>query len=201
MIKKHWSEFELIALLAVVVLTVSHFHRKEERPAATPTPVAAVDAIPRDDTRWQSHFLLAGEAIGLKDWVRAEGELREAHREALLFPAHDKKLAETLDDLGLVYFSQGRLEDAVRVQGQAVASLLLARGPSEPELQLYIQRYQWAVKQLDTQPPNVPVQAYEFLAHYDPGMPAQRYQRELQRLRGDYEALGQTESLEALERL
>ncbi len=188
---KRWSEFELLALLVVVALSVSYFHRTDSEPRNEPTPIPTAVDWEAKAAQWREHFQNANLAIEAKDWELAERELVVARALARTFPAGDRKLAETLDDLGLVYFSQAQPLRAAKIQGQAVSSLVLAAGPSDPEVKVYIERFGWAVKQLEfTADVPRPEQPFEFVLAFDPDLPEGRYKQEMGRLRNELEELG-----------
>ena len=46
------------------------------------------------------------------------------------FAERDWRFAETLDELGLIYFMRGQFGESEKAQGAAVAELLLAAGPT-----------------------------------------------------------------------
>lgn len=183
---KRWSEFELIVLVGIVALVVTFVqkgHLFESSEGDKAPPVVAVTE--KDYEAWEVHFKTAQQAVHEKDFELAERELLAAEQLARLFPAGDKRLAETLDDMGLVYFSMGDPAKAMEVQGRAVAALLLSQGPNDPELDVYIQRFAWAHREAksDSVLLRTPV---EFLAAYNPGTSDARYMEESLRLRQDH---------------
>lgn len=192
---KRWSEFELLILVGVVALAVSFFHSHELSGSETP-PVTVLSQ--RDLSEWEHHYERAQRAIQEREFVFAEGELLEAERISRSFPAHDDRLAESLDDLGLVYFSLSKPKLAMQAQGRAVSALLLAKGPSASELSIYIERYGWARQRVQDASSTNPENPYDFLRAYDPGLPKWRYEREMGKLLEDYQELGDQGALEAL---
>lgn len=103
---------------------------------------AALDVPPSDrDREWNVRYA--------RTWDAAEapepGDDAVAHAcEALAlsagFDARDWRFAETLDELGLLHFERGDFEASARAQGMAAAEMLLAKGPSAPEVALFVQR-------------------------------------------------------------
>jgi tetratricopeptide (TPR) repeat protein len=89
---------------------------------------------------WHTHQQDGWDAIRQKDYHAARVALQSALNEAEHFTATDRRLAETLDDLGLVYYSLGNDYEAEQMQGRAVAELLLARGPGDPDVAVFISR-------------------------------------------------------------
>ena len=103
------------------------------RPATTPS-------LEERQQQWQQNFSQSFEAIRQGDFDKAERHLGEARALAADFPAGDRSLAETYDDMGLLYYKTQRIEDCKRAQASAITALLLAGGPDDPELSLYIDR-------------------------------------------------------------
>ncbi|MGE0488990.1 MAG: hypothetical protein AB7S38_07215 [Vulcanimicrobiota bacterium] len=90
---------------------------------------------------WKQHFSQSFEAIRQEDYARAERHLEQARALAVDFPANDRSLAETYDDMGLLYYKTQRLEQCRQAQVSAITALLLAGGPEDPELELYLDRF------------------------------------------------------------
>ena len=82
----------------------------------------------------------AWEAIEANDLKKAEQELLEAARLENALSGGDSRLAEVFDDLGLVYFKQGRLDRAEHFQTRAVGEALMATGVRGEMVQLYCDR-------------------------------------------------------------
>jgi len=98
-----------------------------ERVAVTP------DGSPAE-AAWNRSYANGFRATGLADWNLAEAEFCRALEAARSFGPRDWRFAETLDELGLVYYSLGEYDDAEAAQGAAVAELLLALGPQDARL-------------------------------------------------------------------
>lgn len=90
----------------------------------------AADGGPAE-AAWNRSYANGFRATGLGDWNRAELEFCQALEAARSFGPRDWRFAETLDELGLVYYSLGEYHDAEAAQGSAVAELLLALGPQD----------------------------------------------------------------------
>ena len=146
--------------------------------------------------QWYDQFAIAQQALERDELLKAERALVTAEFLARGLNAGDSSLAQTLDDLGQVNFRMGKFKKAEDYQGQAVAALLLAKGPEAEELSIYIQRYGWAQKAVQkahavpTTPP-----AVDFLSSYSPGYSENRLKQELSRLRGEYAQFNDQDAL------
>ena len=89
---------------------------------------------------WYALYDDAWEAIRNEDYALASKILQTALAHAEHFDTSDRRLAETLDDLGLVYFQLNNDFTAEMMQGRAVSELLLARGPGDPHVAVFITR-------------------------------------------------------------
>ena len=89
---------------------------------------------------WHDHHQQGWTAIQRQDFTAAEQHLLAALAIAEHFDSCDRRLAETLDDLGLVYFSLNNDHQAELMQGRAVGELLLAKGFRDPDLPTYATR-------------------------------------------------------------
>ena len=104
-------------------------------PASCREHVAVSPTVPDGgaaEAAWNRSYASGFRATGLGDWNQAEREFCQALEAARHFGPRDWRFAETLDELGLVYYSLGEYDDAEAAQGAAVAELLLALGPQEP---------------------------------------------------------------------
>ena len=89
---------------------------------------------------WHRHYQDAWESIRQKNFATAQGQLLLALQHAEHFEPPDKRLAGTLDDLGLVFYSLNNDGTAEQMQGRAVGELLLSRGVNDPKLMVLITR-------------------------------------------------------------
>ena len=81
------------------------------------------------DADWGESYRRGLGAIAREDFALAEREMCAALAAVRDAPARDWRFAETLDELGLIAFSLRDYELAERVQGAAIAEMLLAVGP------------------------------------------------------------------------
>ena len=81
------------------------------------------------DKRWNDSYRRGFRAIEGNDYFVAETEMCRALLAARDFDARDWRFAETLDELGLIAFELRDFELAERMQGAAIAEMLLAVGP------------------------------------------------------------------------
>lgn len=100
-------------------------------------PILSVD---QHNQAWHVSHQDGWEAINRKNYRLAEKHLLLALQHAEDFESTDRRLAETLDDLGLVYFQLGNDYLAEQMQGRAATELLLTRGPSDPDIALFLTR-------------------------------------------------------------
>jgi tetratricopeptide (TPR) repeat protein len=185
--KKQQFKIEFILVLLVVGFVVSLLQPRTPTDQAT----AASTLFPLPDTNqeklWEEHFGMAGLALKDNDFESARQHLEKARALAVDFPPGDRRLAETLDDLGLVYFSMGKPEQAAQIQGSAVAALLMSSGPDDPDLTIYMERYGWAVtKAAGNSSPPTPKEPYRFIADHATGASNQRMVEELKALEAAY---------------
>lgn len=126
---------------------------------ATPTPAESPDPVsagPNRSLPEACNGLISGEAIW-NDAYQAgfEATRRGDHEAAKLAmcqalaavsnsPADDWRFAETLDELGLVFYRLRDYDTCVAVQGRAVAEILLAQGPDSPDVGKYVERLLFA---------------------------------------------------------
>ena len=82
------------------------------------------------EASWNKHYKDGHNATRRGDYNQAEREMCLALKQAQNFDARDWRFAETLDELGLIYFMQEQYGEAEKAQGAAVAELLLAAGPT-----------------------------------------------------------------------
>jgi len=97
-----------------------------EAPSADDSP-AAPDRDP--DRQWNDAYLHGLRAIENGEYDVAEAEMCRALIAAREFGPRDWRFAETLDELGLIAFQLRDYELAERLQGAAIAEMLLAAGP------------------------------------------------------------------------
>ncbi len=85
----------------------------------------------RQDTPapWNEAYTQGFRAIMRSEYETAEAEMCRALLMARGFEARDWRFAETLDELGLIAYELHNLELAERMQGAAIAEMLLAVGP------------------------------------------------------------------------
>jgi len=132
-----------------------------ERPLPRPCDELAAGAHVADASAtvlWNHHYRAGFAAIRDGDLGRAEREMCSALAAARGFAADDWRFAETLDELGLIAYSRGELAAAERLQGAAVAEILLIRGPGPqaeeepsckvPSVPLYLERLGIALVEL-----------------------------------------------------
>jgi hypothetical protein len=81
------------------------------------------------ETRWNDAYLRGFRAIERGEHGFAESEMCGALLAAREFGPRDWRFAETLDELGLIAFELRDFELAERLQGAAIAEMLLAVGP------------------------------------------------------------------------
>lgn len=89
---------------------------------------------------WYAHHHDGWLAIRAGDYAQAQQHLTEALRYAEHFDSVDRRLSETFDDLGLVYYQLGKDFEAEQMQGRAVTELLLAKGARDSDLPIFITR-------------------------------------------------------------
>jgi len=81
------------------------------------------------ESRWNQFYQRGFRAIERGDHDAAEQEMCRALLAAHRFGPRDWRFAETLDELGLIAFTLRDFDLAERVQGAAIAEMLLAVGP------------------------------------------------------------------------
>lgn len=81
------------------------------------------------DKNWNDSYQRGFRAIERGEYDVAEAEMCRALLAAREFGARDWRFAETLDELGLIAFQLRDFDLAERVQGAAIAEMLLAAGP------------------------------------------------------------------------
>ncbi len=99
----------------------------------------AMKAPARDDAakHWNDSYRRGFRAIERGEYDVAEREMCGALIAAREFGPRDWRFAETLDELGLIAFQLRDFELAERMQGAAIAEMLLAVGPhGEPQEEL-----------------------------------------------------------------
>lgn len=131
--RKRRSEFELFFLLTLVALAAAWYARTHLR-GEQPLP----------NLSWEEHFHRAELAIAQGELGQAERELLRARGLARDFEAGDDRLARTLDKLGKVYFNAEDYSQAKACQSDAVAALLLARGPHDERIEGWVKSYLWS---------------------------------------------------------
>ncbi|MEL7058751.1 MAG: hypothetical protein AAGN46_01870 [Acidobacteriota bacterium] len=99
-------------------------------PASCDAALHGLSAAPdaRSAARWNRDYRAGIEAIGVRDLDRAEALFCRSLQAARSFPAEDLRFAETLDELGLVFYLRADLENAEAMQGAAVTERLLSVG-------------------------------------------------------------------------
>ena len=119
------------------------------------------------DRLWNTSYREGFRAIEAGDYATAEREMCRALLAARDFGPRDWRFSETFDELGLIAFQFGEFERAERMQGAAVAEMLLAVGPGgvPPDLldttegtvmrpdcasgvRVYTERLGWVLEQL-----------------------------------------------------
>ena len=101
--------------------------------------------------QWLEHYRGGWAAIEEQDFLEAETRLRRALAAAQTFKDLDRRYAETLDDLGLVYVKLGNFQMAEKMQGRAVGELMLSAGPWDRRIGLFIDRLGSIYQQLGKQ--------------------------------------------------
>lgn len=125
----------LLELSLVILLVASAVWWVTQRPGEP--------SLQERQQEWKQHFSQSFEAIRQEDYARAERHLEQARALAIDFPPRDRSLAETYDDMGLLYYKTQRLEECRKAQASAITALLLAGGPDDPELGLYLDRFSY----------------------------------------------------------
>ena len=194
---------ELLMVLVVVASVAWIFQQPKTSPEFGVTEQTFT--LEQQQEEWASIFGRAQAAIRVADLERAEAQLLKAEALAKDFPPGDMSLAETLDDLGQVTFRQSQWARAESFQGRAVAARLLAGGPDDGELAIYVQRYEWALAKwkptLEIEMSSGKIAAYNFVLDYQTGVSTQRFTAELTRLKSEYQEKYDTEALVALNKL
>lgn len=90
---------------------------------------APARATPEPDSRWNEFYRGGIEAVERGAYADAEAGMCRALLVAREFGPRDWRFAETLDELGLIAYSVRDFELAERMQGAAIAEMLLAVGP------------------------------------------------------------------------
>lgn len=106
-------------------------------------PILSAD---QHNQAWHINYQDGWEAINHKNYVLAEEHFLLALQHAEAFESTDRRLAVTLDDLGLVYFQLGNDYLAEQMQGRAVTELLLTRGPDDPDIAVFLTRLDYIFK-------------------------------------------------------
>jgi hypothetical protein len=119
------TAFVLGALLGGPYLADSPQRWAPERCLEYRQAPAAGDA----DKRWNDSYRRGFRAIERGEYDVAESEMCRALFAAREFDARDWRFAETLDELGLIAFQLRDYDFAERVQGAAIAEMLLSAGP------------------------------------------------------------------------
>ena len=97
--------------------------------AATHDPSPTASRETDADSRWNAAYRRGRRAIERGAYVEAESAMCGATLAARDFGPRDWRFAETLDELGLIAFELRDFDLAERVQGAAIAEMLLAVGP------------------------------------------------------------------------
>lgn len=114
----------------VVVLSIVHpVLRAAERGLPPHCAGVAAAADESADRTWNEAYRAGFKAIEVEDYTGAETEMCRALGAARSFGPRDWRFAETLDELGLIAFQLRDYELAERMQGAAIAEMLLAVGP------------------------------------------------------------------------
>lgn len=107
------------------------------------------------EERWNDDYRQGWQELEKGELDLAERSYCEALLSAMVFPDADIRFAETLDELGLVYFQSGEFAKSEAAQGAATAEILLALGPTAPgqtpeekqqyssSLEIYLGRLSW----------------------------------------------------------
>lgn len=151
---------------------------------------------------WHAHYHDGWMAIRVGDHAQAQQHLTEALRHATHFDSADRRLPETLDDLGLVYFQLGKDFEAEQMQGQAVTELLLAKGARDPDLPIFIARLGY-IYQRQGRPSEIsPIQEQPYMI-FEKGYAIHnlRLAERLDALSYEYERDGNTEAVKYLSAL
>lgn len=90
---------------------------------------ADVGTTSEAESRWNQSYRRGFRAVERGEYHVAEQEMCRALLAALRFGPRDWRYAETLDELGLIAFTLRDFDLAERVQGAAIAEMLLAVGP------------------------------------------------------------------------
>lgn len=189
--KKRRIEFELFFLVAVIALAALSYHRSQQAPF-----------VP--NLTWEEHFERGSQAAKLGDLELAELHLLRCRGLGKTFPPGDDRLARSLDMLGYVYFNADQYQRSMHHQADAVAALLLARGPGDSRVEGWAKRYLWAKSRtedgLSFRNDDPLAYPHQFVATYRPLTSAQRHQMELKFLTGAYKLLGDHKALASLQK-
>lgn len=192
MTKRRRPEFELFFLLALVALAAAWYARTHLR-GEQPLP----------NLSWEEHFQRAGVALDQGNLSQAERELLRARSLAVEFEVGDDRLAQTLERMGETYFRADDYAQARAVRGDAVAALLLARGPYDSRVESWIDRYLWAKSRTEDgisffqrDPATRP---HQFVVDYRPLTSPGRHGQELQNLRTAYKYAENGRAVRALD--
>lgn len=187
--KRRRVDFELLFLLSLIAVGAWVFHSDVEAPLI--------------HLSWEQHFEQGTRAIAAGDLTTAQRHLLRARGLAKGFPAGDDRLARTLDELGHLYFNADDYPRSMHHQANAVAALLLAKGPSDPRVAPWVSRYLWAksrtsdgISWSNQDPIRYP---HDFLLAYQPLTGQVRHQRELNSLVAVYKIRGDRKALAILE--
>lgn len=146
---------------------------------------------------WEKLYKKGTDYIYLGKPERAVEPLSEAAKIAVNFPAGDRNLAETYDDLAQAYFRMKEYQKAEAAQGKAVAALVLAEGPDARDLSIFVERFGFATHQ-SINPEGFP--AYTLVGTHTP-YDGERFERERETLIVRYRDRGDLQAVEFLESL
>ena len=86
------------------------------------------------EAEWKTHMDAGESAYGAGDYRAANARFEAALREAESFGANDPRLADTLNNLGLLYKTQGRYADAEPLYLRSLEIRKKALGPDHPDV-------------------------------------------------------------------
>ena len=189
MVKKTKRSLEFICILALVTIVAAFTSGK------MPEEADIRKAEARE--RWEKLYKKGTDYIYLGKPERAVEPLSEAAKIAVDFPAGDRCLAETYDDLAQAYFRMKDYEEAEAAQGKAVAALVLAKGPDARDLSIFVERFGFATHQ-SINPESFP--AYTLVGTHTP-YDGERFEKERETLVVRYRDRGDLQAVEFLESL
>jgi len=101
------------------------------------------------DVMWETYIKAGIEARDRAEYAKAEKLYRAALREAEAFGPQDPRLATSLNNLGLLYATQGKYAEAMPLLKRALAILEKVLGPKHPNTMTARENYAGLLKKLN----------------------------------------------------